>query len=633
MTEPFSSPDHDREASFVKLNERLDHLEQRLSALEQRPHVSRSAKKKEQPDVLRSTRRAAIWLGIFFLLFGNILTSFEFGWLIGLALIAYGIIVSNVVKPKYVEEPSAPVAEHAANTPAVSVPDRQKGMPVAAHSTFEVDIGRRVFAWVGITALLIGITFFVGYSFQHFGNIGKLLVGYGVAVLLFAVGRAIRKSLRAFSYVLEGGGWAALYFMTYATSFVPSVNIIDNGLVTLLLLFAVTALMAVVSLAERSPAFTAGAFLLGYGTAALAGNDGTLTLWAVLGLSVAVLALSLRLRWYMFCAVGSIATYLAFGFWLAPFLDKTLGRGDLLSGLLFLAAYGLIFGAGHLIAQPENSTEHEFIRAGVVFNVLFSFLGAIALFTVAGTDPWIVSLVYAGILFCFYGAARTLTYTRYLAVPYLVMAIVAFTAFLIMKFDDVNLTMLLVLEASALVVIGLFGRDRTLRILGYLVSVLGTFGALSHILASENATGMQEPIVIIVTLLAWLILAVLFSQFRNLLPQDERKIGLLYGDTAVILIAVYIAAHGSANLISPMSGALGLVVLSIGFVLRNKHVRTLAIAVLLYTVARVFLVDVVGLNAFGRMISFIVLGALLLLVAYLYNRSRIGHEEHKEPTS
>lgn len=632
MTEPFPSPDHDHEASFVKLNERLNYLEQRLAALEQRPHVSRSIKKKEQPDVLRSTRRAAIWLGIFFLLFGNILTSFEFGWLIGLALITYGVIVSIVVKPRYVEEPAAPAAEHAVQTPMVPVSKQPNGMSVATHSTLEVDIGRRVFAWVGITALLIGITFFVGYSFQHFGNIGKLLVGYGVAVLLFAVGRAIRKSLRAFSYVLEGGSWAALYFMTYATSFVPSVNIIHNGIITLLLLFAVTALMGIVSLAERSPAFTAGAFLLGYGTAALAGNDGTLTLWAVLGLSIAVLALSLRLRWYIFCAVGSIATYLAFGFWLAPFLNTTLERGDLLSGLLFLAAYGLIFGAGHLIAQPKNNAEHELIRAGVVLNVVFSFLGAIALFAVAGTDPWIVSLVYAGILFCFYGATRTLPYTRYLVVPYLAMAVVSFTAFLIMKFQDINLTLLLVLEAAALVVIGLFGRDRTLRILGYLVSVLGTFGALSHILASENTTGIREPIVIVVTLLAWLILAVLFAQVRNLLPHDEHSIGLLYGDTAVLLIAVYIAAHVTDNLISPASGALGLVVLGVGFVLRNKHIRTLGIAVLLYTVARVFLVDIVGLNAFGRMISFIVLGAFLLLVAYLYNRSRLGHEESREQT-
>lgn len=635
MNQPIPrSPQHqESEPSFDAMKEHIAHLEKRLADLEQRPAATPTvvqqvvrSKKVEKPNSLRKSRGYALLFGFLFLLFGNFLFNTDVGWMFGAALLVYAIIISIVVQPEYtesheVEHPLLPSMSQATQT----VQTENQATPKVS---VEVDIGKRIFAWVGIIALLIGITFFVSYSFQHFGNTGKLFVGYGVALVLFAAGRKLRNSLRAFSYVLEGGGWAAAYFMTYATSFVPELNVINKPVVSLVLLLIVTALMVLVSLIEKSPAFTAAAFFLGYLTAAIGGTYGIFTLWATLALSLAVLAISLRLHWYVFGVLGTLASYIAYAAWLAPFTKVTFARSDLLTGLLFLVVYGLVFGIGHILATPDVAKkENDIIRFAVVLNVVFSMTGALYLFSLGNTQAWVVMLIYSGILFCFFALSQAFETAKYLATPYLVLAILAVSSFIPMKFTDGNVTILWVAETAALTLIGTLTRDRTLRVLGYILGVVATLSGAVMLLSLTSLTQPARLFFATVTVIAgWLILATILAQFRDRLPHEEKIFPWLFGDASIVLLTMFISAHAPHTWISPIVGLLGVLVLVSGFARRSAHLRGLGIVVLAYTVVRVFLFDVAGLDTFGKMISFIILGALLLGVAYLYNKSRLTHE-------
>ncbi|HEX8184551.1 MAG TPA: DUF2339 domain-containing protein, partial [Blastocatellia bacterium] len=59
-----------------------------------------------------------------------------------------------------------------------------------------------------------------------------------------------------------------------------------------------------------------------------------------------------------------------------------------------------------------------------------------------------------------------------------------------------------------------------------------------------------------------------------------------------------------------------------GIVRRNRMLRMMALGLLGLTIIKVFLLDLSSLEKIYRIVSFIVLGAILLAVSFLYQRYR-----------
>ena len=62
--------------------------------------------------------------------------------------------------------------------------------------------------------------------------------------------------------------------------------------------------------------------------------------------------------------------------------------------------------------------------------------------------------------------------------------------------------------------------------------------------------------------------------------------------------------------------------LTVGIARRSKLLRVMALLLLSLTILKVFLLDLSGLEKLYRIISFIVLGLILLAVSFLYQRYR-----------
>jgi len=66
----------------------------------------------------------------------------------------------------------------------------------------------------------------------------------------------------------------------------------------------------------------------------------------------------------------------------------------------------------------------------------------------------------------------------------------------------------------------------------------------------------------------------------------------------------------------------GGVLLTVGILRRNRLLRMMALLLLSLTIVKVFLFDLSSLDKVYRIISFVVLGAILLAVSFLYQRFR-----------
>jgi uncharacterized membrane protein len=89
---------------------------------------------------------------------------------------------------------------------------------------------------------------------------------------------------------------------------------------------------------------------------------------------------------------------------------------------------------------------------------------------------------------------------------------------------------------------------------------------------------------------------------------------------SVLIVSVFLD-HGAQVMISSLWAAVGLAALIAGLRLRQRTIRSAGLALLLLTVAKVFLYDLSQLTSIYRVISFIVLGLLLLVGALAHQRT------------
>ncbi len=87
-----------------------------------------------------------------------------------------------------------------------------------------------------------------------------------------------------------------------------------------------------------------------------------------------------------------------------------------------------------------------------------------------------------------------------------------------------------------------------------------------------------------------------------------------------LLVGRFVAAADGGILLTISWSVLAFAVLGAGFVLHERTYRLSGLVILAAAVSRVFLVDVWQLETLPRILSFLVLGAVLLALGFLYNR-------------
>jgi len=179
-----------------------------------------------------------------------------------------------------------------------------------AHEEWEAIVGASWLNKIGVLVLVVGIALFLGYSFVRLGPPGRIALGYAVSVAMLIVGVIAEHRLRyrLFARGLIGGGWAAVYFTTYAMHGLEAARVIDSPIVASLALMVVAAGMIGHSLRYRSETVTGLAFVIGFVTLIVSPISG-FSLFASIPLVAALLVLAHVFDWRALPLAGLILTY------------------------------------------------------------------------------------------------------------------------------------------------------------------------------------------------------------------------------------------------------------------------------------------------------------------------------------
>ena len=556
-------------------------------------------------------------------------------------------------------EPSpTPRGPSAEARPMPHIPLRPVFKPSAEPGTnLESRIGSHWLNRIGIAAVLIGVSYFLKFAFDNnwVGATGRVTIGLlaGIAVVVLSE-RFRRRGYKIFSYSLKAVGIGDLYLSLWAAFQVYS--LIPSGAAFVAML-AVTIATAIMALSQDAEILAAFALAGGFTTPVLlsTGQNKELQLFSYLVLlDMATLVLVALKPWRRLLLLSYVGTLLLYIGWYASFYDRTQLRLTLGFATLFFA----IFAIAPLVAsEPDNETALfstlplflAFVNAGVYFLQVYAMYEeinrtAMAWFALGLAAAYIFLSRQAGARYSDPAARQTLHFLH------LALAIGFITIAIPIRLDAHWITIGWFVEAAVLLWVADRIHSDFLNAFAVGALALGVarllfidnFYSTQLILNARMAT--HAVAIAVLAVMAW------YASKRNDETGRNAAAAAIVGLNLLALIALsrevtdYYAQQMAS--VRPRPGqwnrsdwlslrsveiardftysalwmAYGAMLMVVGFWRRSAFVRWQALFLIAATIVKVFVYDVSQLDRGYRIVSFIVLGVLLLAISFVYQR-------------
>ncbi len=598
--------------------------------------------------------------------------------------------ISNALPPTAKQVSSSSKSSTAADT--VNQNTAQKS---ASRPALEDRIGGQWLNRIGVIVLIFGTGFFLKYAFDNawIAERGRVLIGFALGVAALLGGVFVRaRGYRDYASGLFGGGIVVLYLSAYAAH--AFYNLI-NQVPAFALMAGVTALAVLLAARYDALPIAAigliGGFLTPPLLASSESSEVTLFSYALL-LDAGVLALAYRKAWRSLNYMAFIATTITFIGWAVTYYtSEKFGRTMLFATLFFVIF--IVVTVLHNIIQKRASQwlDASLILANAS---AFFAIGYLLLQDSRAGFQSSFALLLSGIYWLLYVSARgRVTNDRLLISTLFGVAVMLLTTALAIQLEQQTLTISWAIEAAILMWIGLRVSNKIARVASLAVFTLAAWHWFFIVApeVSSNAQDATRDYVLLfnrraasgLVLTAALGFAAWFyagtksnadevrSEFQSEVRSERRnRFGFLRRAVLNVPLMLFIAAnlllltllsveawdylaHQSLQQTTQVQAvnqaaiydsssrqqlALSVlwtiyagVLLIAGVARRVVVMRVMALLLLAVTIAKVFLFDLQFLTSVNRIISFLVLGAVLLGVSFLYQRKQRQAFESQEP--
>jgi uncharacterized membrane protein len=517
----------------------------------------------------------------------------------------------------------------------------------------ESRIGSHWLNRIGIAALLIGISYFLKFAFDNnwIGPAGRVTIGLlaGIAMVTWSE-RFRTKGYKAFSYSLKAVGIGALYLSLWAAFQVYS--LIPGG-VAFGMMLTVTGATAAMAWAQDAPILAAFALTGGFSTPLLlsTGQNREVALFAYVAiLDLATLVLVMFKPWRRLLVMSYAGTLLLYVGWYSTFYS----RGQLDLTLAFATLFFAIFAIAPLVTlQPEGEmalfasipAALALVNAGVYFLQAYAmiqevdqtYMASVALVLAAvyiflsrrvhirATSPRaseILHFLHLAVAIGFITVAIPIRLdTHWITIGWFVEAGVLLWVANRIKSDFLNAFALgaLILGVARLLLIDNFHTTQllfNLRMATYAVAV-AVLGAVAWYAAKREDDSARTVAAIAVVALNALALIALSREVADYYARQMIEVRSWRSTFSLDLRRIEIERDFTYSALWMAYGAMLMV---IGFLRRSAFVRWQALLLIAATIGKVFVYDVSELDRGYRIVSFIVLGVLLLAISFVYQR-------------
>ncbi len=218
---------------------------------------------------------------------------------------------------------------------------------------WEEIIGGSWLSKIGSVVLVVGIALTLGYSMRWLGPLGRVALGFAMSAAMLAGGVLLegRERYRIAARGLVGGGWAGLYFTTFAMHGLEAARVVDDPVVATGLLIGVAVAMLIHAVSYRSETVTALAYFVTFGTLSVVPAS-RFALAASVPAAASLLYIGRRFRWSHMMVAGVVFTY---GAYLIRGGSVEVRPQDWAFGQALLFFYWVVFEAFDLLSTRATS--------------------------------------------------------------------------------------------------------------------------------------------------------------------------------------------------------------------------------------------------------------------------------------
>ncbi|MBU0477964.1 DUF2339 domain-containing protein [bacterium] len=509
-------------------------------------------------------------------------------------------------------------------------------------SEIELLIGGNLLNKIGIFAFLVGISFFLKYAFEHqwIKELGRIILGVVSGIFIIGLGEYFnRQKLKNFAQSLIGLGTAIIYLSIYVGYNYYHLISLPAAFILLILIITGSSYM---SMRHNSLSLgilcLIGAFLVPI----LVHTDkpnllGLFGYLLVIDITFGVIA---RYKnWRVLNAIMFTGTYIVFG--LCSFQQYPVAKiAPVLLGAILFYVYFLGLTNIQLIKWKLKASRFEeiiIIGNSILFNIIQYSLLKNSYLNQAGFVMGLLAVGYIAL------SLNKKSFSEMIRGYYEALGIIFVGWGLGIYLDSYWLKLGWAVCGAGVIYLGLkFNRvwSRTFGLLMlYLAIFKSTFFDLSVSPVLEKTFFINQRFIThFIVACSTAFAGFLYHRFKFNMTNIEKNLEKILIASSIIQFFWYVNSeiyrhykylgemlHKSFDnqrnmFFSIFWTVYASVLMAGGFVWRNKYIRVSAMGLLGLTILKVFFYDLWNLGKIYRMISFIVLGVILILISFLYNK-------------
>jgi uncharacterized membrane protein len=503
----------------------------------------------------------------------------------------------------------------------------------------ETLIGGRWFNRIGIIALIGAVTYFLKYAFDNnwIGPSGRVAIGIllGAAMLPWSHW-LLQRGYSYFSEGIAGLGAAVLYLSIWAGCQYYKLFSLDVGFAAMIV---ITAGMAAVALGRNSQRIALLSLFGGFLTPVLVseGKDAQIVLFTyLLILGAGLLAIELRRDWRSLTPISFLLSQLYFWGWYSEFyrpnkLERT---------VIFATLFFLLYAALPVIRAVRFSRLHELDILVVLANS-FAYLGALYIM-LWPQDRWPLTLLVLALSAAHVVVARLVPPPKTGESPltrllFAGLALTFATLAIPIRLDGKWITLAFAVEGAILVWTGFRSMAVFLRAGGYFLLALAAIRLLIFPLSAPQFLFNERFAAYTVLILCFGVVVYAAREHASSVGRGELNalgvFAVAINVFALIALSLelwdHFGSHAGLGIDSGLAQHLALSLLwtayasgliALGVKRESALLRWQALALFGLVVVKVFFYDSSYLDKFYRIVSFFILGLVLLVVSFLYQR-------------
>ena len=528
----------------------------------------------------------------------------------------------------------------------------------STHKTTELLIGQKWLLIAGIIIMVLGLAYFLKYAMdQNWINpSARIFTGYLSGTVLLILGEKLRKKLSsAFGLCLIGGGIAALYLSTFAGF---QIYHLFGQIPAFFLLILVTVFASTLSVVYEAKWLSVLGLAGGFATPVLlsTGTDNAPVLFSYMTLlNLGLLSIAVNKQWMVLNRLGFLFTWTLFSGWYLSHYSSE----KFLIGIFFCQIFFMIYALLPFLYFLKNPGQKKFNGTALLFlNSLIAFgYGFAMIKPLYGTWPSsLLALLYSAFFMFLAQTAhkkglpstpRTLMISK--AVLFLILAVpLLFSGHWITLFW---LILSMVLYWSG-VGIKSSGFQNTAIVLFLLSLIKFLFWDCFHIFhlqylpfhfSPQYSYLAVERLFSEIFITGCIYCSLLFCMKRKDLLSDSSSVLFLFNFIFIFFLfsvltvetdAFFYQYFPSARFasISVLWTLFSLSLMGAGFFKNIAVLRYLSLSLFLITLIKAFFIDMSHISTPFRIISFLVLGMVMILASFFYHLYK-GKINENDPSS